>query len=119
MERRLIRIAVLHFSHETVTFLKNDTTLEDFTYPGSPARGEALLKYDPKNYMGGFVKMAREFDGVALVDSITPKAVPLSRANPPTCVSAGTVGEPMARRPASGRMSAMSVPLIVPSPFTS
>jgi hypothetical protein len=66
MERRPIRIAVLHFSHETVTFLKNDTTLEDFTYPGSPAKGEALLKYDPKNYMGGFVKMAREFDGVEL-----------------------------------------------------
>jgi microcystin degradation protein MlrC len=61
-----IRIAVLHFSHETVTFLKNDTTCEDFIYPGSPAKGEALLKFDPKSYMGGFVKMAREFDGVEL-----------------------------------------------------
>jgi hypothetical protein len=30
-----IRIAVLHFSHETVTFLNNDTTLDDI-YPGSP-----------------------------------------------------------------------------------
>ena len=38
-----IRIAVLHFSHETLTFLANDTTLADFVYPGSPARGEALL----------------------------------------------------------------------------
>src|SRR5580692_9816625 len=47
-----IRIAVLHFSHETVTFLKNDTTLDDFIYPGSPAAGEALLKFDPKSYMG-------------------------------------------------------------------
>jgi hypothetical protein len=28
-----IRIAVLHFAHETVTFLKNDTTLDDFIYP--------------------------------------------------------------------------------------
>ena len=72
MERRPIRIAVLHFSHETVTFLKNDTTLADFTYPGSPAKGEALLKYDPKNYMGGFVKMAREFDGVELVGIESP-----------------------------------------------
>ena len=72
MERRLMRIAVLHFSHETVTFLKNDTTLADFTYPGSPAKGEALLKYDPKNYMGGFVKMAREFDGVELVGIESP-----------------------------------------------
>jgi len=68
-----MRIGVLHFSHETVTFLKNDTTLEDFIYPGSPAKGEpgspakgeALLKFDPKSYMGGFVKMAREFGCVA------------------------------------------------------
>ena len=36
-----MRIGVLHFSHETVTFLKNDTTLEDFIYPGSPAKGES------------------------------------------------------------------------------
>ncbi|THD71681.1 MAG: M81 family peptidase [Bradyrhizobium sp.] len=67
-----IRIAVLHFSHETVTFLNNDTTLDDFIYPGSPASGEALLKFDPKAYMGGFVKMAREFDGVELVGIESP-----------------------------------------------
>src|SRR3954465_10792357 len=67
-----IRIAVLHFAHETVTFLKNDTTLDDFIYPGSPAKGEALLKWDSKSYMGGFVKMAREFDGVELVGIESP-----------------------------------------------
>ena len=67
-----LRIAVAHFSHETVTFLKNDTTLGDFIYPGSPARGEALLKFDPKSYMGGFVKMAREFDRVELVGIESP-----------------------------------------------
>jgi microcystin degradation protein MlrC len=67
-----IRIAVLHFSHETVTFLTNDTTLEDFIYPGSPAKGEALLQAYPKSYMGGFVKMAREFDGVELVRIESP-----------------------------------------------
>jgi microcystin degradation protein MlrC len=67
-----IRIAVLHFSHETVTFLKNDTTLDDFIYPGSPAKGEALLGFDPKSYMGGFVKMAREFDRVELVGIESP-----------------------------------------------
>ena len=72
MSNPSIRIAVLHLSHETVTFLKNDTTLEDFIYPGSPARGEALLKFDPKSYMGGFVKMAREFDGVELVGIESP-----------------------------------------------
>ena len=43
MNHPAIRIAVLHFSHETVTFLKNDTTLDDFIFPGSPASGEALL----------------------------------------------------------------------------
>jgi microcystin degradation protein MlrC len=72
MSGRSMRIAVLHFSHETVTFLKNDTTLDDFIYPGSPAKGEALLKFDPKSYMGGFVKMAREFDGVELVGIESP-----------------------------------------------
>ena len=34
-----IRIAALHFARETVTFPRNDTTLDDFIYPGSPARG--------------------------------------------------------------------------------
>jgi microcystin degradation protein MlrC len=67
-----IRIAVLHFSHETVSFLSNDTTLEDFVYPGSPAKGEALLKSYPQSYMGGFVKAAREFDGVELVGIESP-----------------------------------------------
>ncbi len=69
---RPIRIAVLHFSHETVTFLKNDTTLEDFIYPGSPAKGEALLNFDPTYFMGGFVKVAREFEGVELIGIESP-----------------------------------------------
>lgn len=72
MARRPIRIAVLHFAHETVTFLKNDTTLDDFIYKGSPAKGEALLAHDPKSYMGGFVKVAREYDGVELVGIESP-----------------------------------------------
>lgn len=72
MDRRPIRIAVLHFAHETVTFLGNDTTLDDFIYPGSPAKGEALLAHDPKSYMGGFVKVAREHDGVELVGIESP-----------------------------------------------
>src|SRR5260370_20350252 len=67
-----IRIAVLHFSHETVTFLPNETTLDDFIYPGSPAKGEALLRFDAKSYMGGFVKMARQFTDVELVGIESP-----------------------------------------------
>jgi len=67
-----MRIAVLQFAHETVTFLPFDTTEDDFRYPGSPASGEALLATDPKGYMGGFVQMAREFDGVELVGIESP-----------------------------------------------
>jgi microcystin degradation protein MlrC len=67
-----IRIAVLNFAHETVTFLPNDTTREDFIYEGSPAKGEALLGWDPRSYMGGFVKVAREHDGVELVGIESP-----------------------------------------------
>ncbi len=67
-----IRIAVLHFSHETVTFLPNDTTLADFTFEGSPIGGEALLRFDPRGYMGGFVKMAREYPNVELVGITSP-----------------------------------------------
>ena len=67
-----MRIAVLYFAHETVTFLPNDTTLADFTYKGSPARGEALLAHDARSYMGGFVKVAREYDDVELVGIESP-----------------------------------------------
>jgi microcystin degradation protein MlrC len=67
-----IRIAVLRFAHETVTFLPYDTTTEDFTYEGSPARGEALLSSAPRGYMGGFVKVAREHANVELVGIESP-----------------------------------------------
>jgi microcystin degradation protein MlrC len=72
MERKSIRIAVLKFAHETVTFLPTDTTIDDFTYPGSPAKGEALLVSEPESYIGGFVKVAREFDGVELIGIESP-----------------------------------------------
>jgi microcystin degradation protein MlrC len=72
MSKPPIRIAVLQFSHETVTFLKNDTTIEDFTYPGSPAKGEALLNSNRRSYMGGFVKVAREYEAVELVGIESP-----------------------------------------------
>lgn len=67
-----MRIAVLNFAHETVTFLANDTTLADFIYPGSPANGEAVLAWDPKSYIGGFVQVAREFHDVELVGIESP-----------------------------------------------
>ncbi|MDB5369799.1 MAG: hypothetical protein JWP20_1357 [Roseomonas sp.] len=67
-----IRIAVMKFSHETVTFLPSDTTVDDFTYQGSPARGAALLAHEPRSYVGGFVKVAREFPDVELVGIESP-----------------------------------------------
>lgn len=67
-----MRIAVLHLIHETVTFLPNETTVDDFLYEGSPAKGEALLQIAPKSYMGGFVKVAREHDGVELIGIESP-----------------------------------------------
>src|SRR4051794_2101545 len=72
MITRPIRIAVLFFAHETVTFLANDTRRDDFIYPGSPAIGDALLNHDPRSYMGGFVKVAREHDGVELTGIASP-----------------------------------------------
>jgi microcystin degradation protein MlrC len=67
-----IRIAVMKFSHETVTFLPSDTTVDDFTYQGSPARGAALLAHEPRSYVGGFVKVAGEFPDVELVGIESP-----------------------------------------------
>ena len=71
-----MRIAVMKFEHETVTFLPYDTTTEDFIYEGSPARGEALLSsssYDvSRSSMSGFVKVAREHANVELVGIESP-----------------------------------------------
>lgn len=67
-----MRIAVFYFSHETVTFLPNDTGYDDFVYPGSPAGGEALLAYAGDGYMGGFVNFAREYPDVELVGITSP-----------------------------------------------
>jgi microcystin degradation protein MlrC len=65
MPRAAIRIAVLYFCHETVTFLTRDTTREDFIYPGSPASGVEMLGWDRASYLGGFMQVAREYGGAA------------------------------------------------------
>ena len=67
-----IRIAVMKFSHETVTFLPYETTKDDFIYEGSPARGEALLESQPSGYIGGFVKVAKEHANVEVVGIESP-----------------------------------------------
>src|ERR1700745_3846483 len=72
MERKPIRIAAPKSAQQPVTFRPSDTTIDDFTYPGSPAKGEALLASEPEAYIGGFVKVARAFDGVELVGIESP-----------------------------------------------
>jgi microcystin degradation protein MlrC len=67
-----VRIAVLTFSHETVSYLPFDTVTDDFIYEGSPARGEALLASSPTGYIGGFVKVAREHANVELIGIESP-----------------------------------------------
>lgn len=67
-----MRIAVFQFMHETVTFLPNETGLDDFIFPGSPLAGEALLGSDPRGYIGGFVAVAREYHDVELVGLSSP-----------------------------------------------
>jgi microcystin degradation protein MlrC len=69
---RPIRIAVMHFVHETVTFLPYDTVRDDFIYEGSPARGQALLASQPVGYIGGFVQVAGEYANVDLVGIESP-----------------------------------------------
>ncbi len=72
LNARPLRIAVMMFMHETVVFLPYDTVTDDFIYEGSPARGEALLGAQPNSYMGGFVKVAREYPNVELVGIESP-----------------------------------------------
>jgi microcystin degradation protein MlrC len=71
-----VRIAVVQFMHETVTFLPFDTVTDDFIYEGSPARGEALLNspsYDvSRSSMSGFTKVAREHANVELIGIESP-----------------------------------------------
>src|SRR5262249_30640886 len=69
--RRPIRIAVLHFAHETVTFLANDTTPDDFIYEGSPAKGDRAL---PGNGPAGraAVSQCRPEDVLSLRQSPVP-----------------------------------------------
>jgi microcystin degradation protein MlrC len=67
-----MRIAVAHFMHETVTFLRNPTTRDDFIYTGSPLTGEALLGSCRRSYIGGFVKAAREYEEVELIGVTSP-----------------------------------------------
>ncbi len=69
---RPAKIAVLTFSHETVSYLKYDTVADDFLYEGSPARGEALLASSPEGSIGGFVKAAREYANIQLIGIESP-----------------------------------------------
>lgn len=68
---RPLRIAVLTLYHESNVFLPNETTLQDFVFPGSPVEGEEVFTLQDE--MGGFAKVAREFGGVELVGIESPR----------------------------------------------
>jgi hypothetical protein len=72
--------------------LPNDTTFDDFVHDGSPARDEALLAWESRSYMGGFVKVAREPAGVELVGIESP-------LRPRTGTHRGFPGLPAVRGP--------------------
>jgi microcystin degradation protein MlrC len=74
LQTKKYRVAVLSFMHETVTFLPNDTTCDDFVYPGSPCRDEQLLTNDSRGYIGGFAQFAREMGCVELVGIESPQS---------------------------------------------
>jgi len=68
---RTIRIGVATFSHETCTFCPDPTGIAEWEFYGPPQRGEAVL--GDGNYIGGFVKQARQFDNVELIGALSPR----------------------------------------------
>ncbi|MHB1192996.1 MAG: M81 family metallopeptidase [Longimicrobiales bacterium] len=72
--RPTFRVAVMKFQHETCTFCPGgDVTIEDWTKPGPPVSGEALLESD--GYIGGFVRQARDYGDMELIGLTSPDDV--------------------------------------------
>ena len=73
MNKPSMRIAVLHFSHETVTFLPNDTTLEDFIYPGLAGQRRGAAASRPRSpTWAASCRWRANIDGVELVGITSP-----------------------------------------------
>jgi len=68
---RPFKVAVAEFSHETCTFCPGgDVQVEDWLRVSPPRGGEALLSSG--GYVGGFVKMARDYGDMDLVGLTSP-----------------------------------------------
>ena len=68
------RVVVAEFSHETCTFCPGgDVEVEDWLQVSPPVAGEDLL--DSGGYIGGFVKMARDYGDMELVGLTSPVGV--------------------------------------------
>jgi microcystin degradation protein MlrC len=70
-QARKIRLAVATFSHETCTFCPDPTGVKEWEFYGPPERGDAVLKNG--SYIGGFVRAAKEYEGVELVGILSPR----------------------------------------------
>ncbi|HSK11016.1 MAG TPA: M81 family metallopeptidase [Vicinamibacterales bacterium] len=66
-----VRLAVASFSHETCTFCPDPTGVAEWEFYGPPQRGPAVLRGG--GYVGGFVRAAREYEGVELVGILSPR----------------------------------------------
>lgn len=66
-----IRLAVATFSHETCTFCPDRTGVAEWEFYGPPVKGDDVL--EDGGYIGGFVKAAREYDGIELQGILSPR----------------------------------------------
>ncbi len=68
------RVAVATFSHETCTFCPGgDVTIQDWERVSPPLGGDQLLQEG--EYIGGFVRMAGDYDDMELVGLTSPLGV--------------------------------------------
>ena len=71
---RPFRVVVAEFSHETCTFCPGgDVVVEDWLRVSPPQGGDELL--DSGGYIGGFVKMARDYGDMDLIGLTSPVGV--------------------------------------------
>jgi len=70
-EKKIFKIGVASFSHETCTFCPNPTGIEEWEFYGPPVKGEEILSGG--GYISGFVSRSREYGGVELIGLLSPR----------------------------------------------
>lgn len=72
--KKIYKVAVANFMHETCTFCPGgDPGIVDWTYNGEPVKGEDLLSRG--SFIRGFVHQSREFKDLELVGLSSPRGV--------------------------------------------